>query len=127
MVTATIICGTGCLCYLFQETTHVLRNKNHRVTSCLLYFLESISQDRMNFRQEKIQKIKKENVLGESSIYCIVCTVMVYQLVMQERTNVLVVQLFKDWKIEKKKRLGCQFILLVFTIYNGLPVTMTLN
>ena len=45
---------------------------------------------------------------------------MVYQLVMQERTNVLVVQLFKDWKIEKKKRLGCQFILLVFTIYNGL-------
>ena len=75
----------------------------------------------------EIQKIKKENVLGESSVYCIVCTVMVYQLVMQERTNVLVVQLFKDWKIEKKKRLGCQFILLVFTIYNGLPVTMTLN
>ena len=50
----------------------------------------------------EIQKIKKENVLGESSIYCIVCTVMAYQFVMQERTNGLVVQLFKDWKIEKK-------------------------
>ena len=60
MVTATIICGTGCLCYFFQETTHALRNENHRVTSCLLHFSESISLDRMNFQQEKFKKLKRK-------------------------------------------------------------------
>ena len=82
MVTATIICDTGCLCYLFQERTRALRNENNRVTSCGLYFS---GPNELSAR--KIQKIQKENVLDERSIYCIVCTVMVYQLVMRERTK----------------------------------------